>query len=79
MTSPDTLKDHEGLTREKLLELEKPDLVELLLIALESQQLATKNIQTVNDLLGQTATRVSELEGANKVLEAELIVLRNKP
>jgi hypothetical protein len=63
--------------REKLLELPKEKLVDLLLYALEAQTLSTQNQLQLVGLLGKANEKIKDLESTNQNQEAELIVLRN--
>jgi hypothetical protein len=66
------------ITDEQFNLMSKPELIELLKLALDGQKKATENMQTANDLLEQAAARIRELEGRVQTQEAELLVLRNK-
>jgi hypothetical protein len=66
-------------TTEQLLAMDKGELVELLSMLLQAQQLSTKNMQQLTELLSQADARIKALEDLNKTQEAELIVLRCRP
>ena len=67
------------IDRAKFEAMEKGQVIDLLLLALQAQMLTTDNLSRVNDLLAAASARISALESANKSQEAELIVLRNRP
>jgi hypothetical protein len=67
------------LTKEQLLTMEKEDLVDCVLMAMQAQSLFTSNLKKVVDLLEQKNNEVNELKSRVEQQEAELTVLRNKP
>ena len=67
------------LTKEQLQTCSKEELIELLLLALQTQESTTRNMVTMNDLISQADAKIRELTDQTKTQEAELILLRNRP
>jgi hypothetical protein len=67
------------LTKEQLLTMDKEELVDLLLMAVQAQELFTGNLKKVVDLLGVKAEEIDQLKNTIQNQEAELAVLRNAP
>lgn len=67
------------LSREVLLRAPKEELIELLLLAVEGQQKATENMQDLVRHLSEVTAAKKELEDKVASMEAELILLRNRP
>ncbi len=67
------------LRPEQFEALTKEQAIELLIVALQAQEAATRNMQTINGLLEQADSRIRALESQNQLQEAELIVLRSRP
>jgi hypothetical protein len=63
----------------ELLKLSKEELVRLLELAVEGQKLATKNMSSINEMSKQLYEENRQLKDEKATLEAELIVLKNKP
>lgn len=66
------------LRREQLQTLEKPELVDLLVLSLEAQEMTTRNMRQMNDLLETADSKIRELEGVVKSQAAEIVLLRNR-
>lgn len=64
------------ITREQLEELEKSQLIDLLIVSLQAQELSTSNMQRLNNLMEQASSKINELESKNTSQEAELLALR---
>ncbi len=67
------------LTKEQLLTMEKEDLVDCILMAMEAQSLFASNLKKVVDLLEQKNNEVNELKATVAQQQTELTVLRNQP
>jgi len=79
MTPEEIIKKDEPVPRTKLEELTKNELVDLLEMALQAQAATTRNMHTLNELLGKTKELLESRDSRIKTLEAENIALRNKP
>lgn len=66
-------------SREALLALEKSELVDIVLLALQGHQQATENMQTLNSLLAEERQKNQDLQDKLTSQEAELITLRSRP
>jgi hypothetical protein len=65
--------------KETLLVMTKEELVELFLLALEATQTANQNMLEMTTLMTKVNTEAQQLRDEKATLEAELIVLRNRP
>jgi hypothetical protein len=79
------MSDHPLPTHEQFAAMNKDDLIKLLLMALEAQQVTTKNMAAMNGVLARAneqlvlvEDRLKDLDSKNKSQEAELIMLRAK-
>ena len=79
MTALPPVPEIPHITKEQLEQLTKDQLVTLLTKALEAQSMATRNMKTMNDMLGAADLKIRSLESEKKTLEAENITLRNRP
>lgn len=79
MTPEQIIKTEEPVPRAKLEELTKPELIDLLELALAAQTATTRNMVTLNALLGETKKLLEKRDDLIKTQEAELAVLRNRP
>jgi hypothetical protein len=67
------------MDKEKLMEMTKEQLIELLLLAIEGQQIANKNSLELVSQMTRINADAQQLRDEKATLEAELIVLRNRP
>lgn len=65
--------------KEQLLGMSKEQLVELLELALDGQMAANANMVRMSALVSSTVEKMQKLEDEKATLEAELIMLRNRP
>jgi hypothetical protein len=67
------------MDKEKLMEMTKEQLIELLLLAIEGQQIANKNSLELVSQMTRINADAQQLRDEKATLEAELIVLRARP
>lgn len=65
--------------KEQLALLSKEELIELLLQLLDIQTVSTQNMKQLVEAMAVADDKIRALDSQNKSLEAELMVLRNKP
>lgn len=67
------------MDKAQLMEMSKEQLVRLLELAVEASQIANKNMLDMTALMTKMNVDYAELKDKYATLEAEAIVLRNRP